>query len=78
MSIQEILSRDITFQYMLLNRLQMDCYSTGSLWADSKAEQIQYMVAIWDNLKIKPEWLTRKELNTLSIKLTSKELKEVK
>lgn len=76
MTITEVLARDTGFQYRLLNRLQSDCYSTGSLWAGNKADQIAYMVAIWDNLKIKPEWLTRKELNLLSIKLTGKEIKK--
>ena len=78
MTIEEVLNRDTKFQYMLLSRLQSDCYSAGPMWASSPDEQIKYMVAIWANLKVKPEWLTRKELNQLSIKLTGKELKAEK
>lgn len=74
MTIQEVLARPTDFQYMLLNRLQSDLYSFGGLWAGNAKEQIEYMVAIWDNLKVKPEWLTRKELNNLSIKFAKKEL----
>ena len=74
MSIKEVLQRDNQFKYMLLNRLQNDCYSSGSLWAGDMKEQVQYMVAIWQDLKIKPEWLTFKELNSLSIKYNRKDL----
>lgn len=73
MTIKEVLQHDNKFQYMLLNRLQSDCYAAGKLWAGSPTEQIKYMVAIWGNLRVKPEWLTRKELNMLAIKLTHKE-----
>lgn len=73
MTIQEVLESDNTFKYMLLSRLQTDCYSRGTMWASSPKEQVQYMVAIWDNLKVKPEWLPRKELDVISIKLTGVE-----
>lgn len=76
MTIQEVLNRDTQFKYMLLNRLQNDCYSNGGIWAGNMKEQVEYMVAIWQDLKIKPEWLTFKELNSLYIKYTSEELKE--
>lgn len=72
MTIKEVISKDNGFKYRLLNRLQSDCYSSGTMWAGSKQEQIDYMVAIWNNLQVKPEWLTRDELNTLSSKLTGK------
>lgn len=74
MSIKDVLSRDTRFKYMLLNRLESDFDGAGRYWAGSAKEQIKYMVAIWKNLRIKPEWLTFRELNTLSIKYTGKEL----
>lgn len=68
MTIQEILDHDVKFQYMMLGRLLSDCRSQSSIWADSMKEQLEYMTAIWNNLKVKPEWLPFKELNRLSIK----------
>jgi hypothetical protein len=74
MTIKEVLRKDNKFKYMLLSRLQSDCYSYGGYWAGNANDQVNYMVAIWDDLKTKPEWLPLKELNKLSIKLTRKEV----
>ena len=77
MDIQEILSRPVGFQYMLLSRLQSDCYSGGNMWGRTPLEHAQTMVAIYKNLKVKPDWLGLKELKALHYKLTKLELKEV-
>jgi hypothetical protein len=66
MTVQEVLQHDSEFQYKLLSRLQQDCeYFLGNgaghvkhLWADTVEEHIEYMKAIWNNLKEKPEWLS--------------------
>lgn len=65
------------FEYMLLNRLQSDCYSFiehgGKLWGITPKEHMNKMFELWDKLKIKPEWLTKQELKNLNLKLTKEE-----
>ena len=63
---------DITFRYMLLSRLKMDCdYYLGygnrnakQLWACDEKKQIENMKALWNTFDPddKPEWLTWNEL----------------
>lgn len=62
---------DSEYQYMLLDRLKMDCeYFLGNgnrnekhLWAGSVDAQIKEMKKIWNSLKEKPEWLTMEDIN---------------
>jgi hypothetical protein len=59
-----------SFDYMLLNRLQIDNdYFLGAgnrhekhLWAGSVDEQIKEMKAIWHKLRVKPEWLSMEDI----------------
>lgn len=73
MQINEILTRDNEFKYMLLGRLQSDCYSHlshgGKLWGLIPKDHIKTMKAIWESLTIKPEWLTRDELKDLAYRV---------
>ena len=73
MEINQILASDSQFKYMLLNRLQSDCYSYlkhgGRLWAGDKIDHINTMIAIWNDLKVKPEWLKLSELKELAYKI---------
>lgn len=68
------------FEYMLLNRLQSDCYlylsGGGSLWGITPQGHAEKMVELWQVLRVKPEWLTLSELKTLYHKLTGQELKK--
>lgn len=70
---------DNKFNYMLLNRLQEDCYCFFSggctLWGITPKAHADKMVELWDGLKVKPTWLTIKELKMLYFKLTNEELK---
>lgn len=75
-TINQILSRDNTFKYQLLSRMQSDCeyfinrsQALKNLWAESVEEQIEYMKAIWNNLKEKPEWLSMKEIEEYERKM---------
>ena len=81
MTINEILARDNQFKYMLLNRLQSDCYSYlehgGKLWAGDKLDHINTMIAIWNDLKVKPEWLELSELKTLAYKIAGISILEI-
>ena len=62
---------DSEYQYMLLDRLKMDCeYFLGNgnrnekhLWAGSVDAQIKEMKKIWNSLNEKPEWLTMEDIN---------------
>jgi hypothetical protein len=67
------------FEYMLLNRLQLDCYlwlsGGGALWGIDPQTHADKMVELYTQLKIKPEWLTFKELKNLYYSLTKKELR---
>lgn len=68
MNLNEILSRDKTFRYQLLDRLRSDCeyylgYGNryfGHLWGSTEIEHIEYMKALWNSFKEdeKPEWLS--------------------
>jgi len=58
------------FQYMMLSRLQSDCkYFLGygkrsirNLWADNIVEHIAEMKRLWNELIIKPEWLSLEKI----------------
>lgn len=62
---------------MLLSRLESDCkYFLGNgnrcerhLWAESVDDQISEMKAIWNNLEVKPEWLTMEQIEEYEAKM---------
>lgn len=72
MTIKEILQKDASFRYMLLDRMGQDCrYYLGNggrcekyLWAGSVSEQIEYMKAIYNSFPEgeKPEWMDMEEI----------------
>lgn len=72
MTIKEILQKDASFRYMLLDRMGQDCrYYLGNggrcekyLWAGSVSEQIEYMKAIYNSFPEgeKPDWMTMEEI----------------
>lgn len=70
--------REIEFNYMLLSRLQSDCYTWisggGKLWGITPEYHAEKMVELYNGLKIKPQWLSLKELKNLYFRLTGKEL----
>ena len=65
------------FNYMLLSRLLTDCrYYLGSgnrcaeqLWAHNEQKQIDKMRELYDLLLIKPEWLTREQIDEYAAKM---------
>ena len=72
MTVDEVIQHDLRFRYMLLGRLQADCeYYLGygnrnprRLWAGSEAEQIEFMIKLYDSFKEdeKPMWLTTEKI----------------
>ena len=70
MSFTENYAKDDIFLYMMLDRLRCDCeYFLGfggrcerSLWACNVENQIEIMHEIWDYLEVKPEWLTKEQI----------------
>lgn len=71
-TIEDLLSRDDSFRYRLLSRMQMDCdYYLGNghrngqyLWMRMDPQgHIDVMRALWDSFKEKPEWLSMEEIN---------------
>lgn len=68
---------DDRFNYMLLDRLRCDCkYYLGygnrdanSLWAHDEQKQIDKMRELYDLLPIKPEWLTREQIDEYAAKM---------
>lgn len=64
---------DTKFNYMLLNRLQSDCYSYlnggGGLWGVTPQSHIEKMIELYEGLEIKPQWLTAVELDSLAYRL---------
>lgn len=68
---------DAKFNYMMLSRLESDCkYFLGYggrservLWAGSVEEQIAEMKKLWNELEVKPEWLTMEQINDYEAKM---------
>lgn len=77
-------ARDYKFEYMLLNRLQCDCnyylyyLSYGGrnaqhcLWAHDEQKQIVKLSHFIDLLPVKPEWLTREQIDEYAARMNVK------
>lgn len=66
------------FNYMLLDRLKSDCEyyliyggrnAKRSLWAQDEQAQIDKMREIYNSLQIKPEWLTREQIEEYAARM---------
>lgn len=65
------------FKYQLLDRLRCDCeYFLGygnrhekHLWGGTVRMHIEFMYIIYYSLKVKPEWLTEKQIDEYLIKM---------
>lgn len=74
---------DITFRYMLLDRMRSDCdYFLGygrfygnHLWAGNGVDQIGYMKALWESFPVdmKPEWLTMEQIISFEKQMQSQQ-----
>lgn len=68
--------------YMLLDRLRSDCQyyiDTGiktQLWAGNEIDQIKEMVSIYKRLPKEPKWISLKDIDCFSKKMTGKTLAE--
>ena len=71
-------AEDNKFNYMMLSRLRQDCeYYLGygnrnakhSLWAQDEQKQIDKMRELYDLLPIKPEWLTKEQIDEYAAKM---------
>ncbi len=64
------IQKPFEFKYKLLDRLRTDCdYYLGNgnhndkdLWAENAAAQLEKMQNIYDELPVKPEWLTQEQI----------------
>ena len=74
------------YNYMLLSRLKTDNdYFLGNgnrnpkhLWANNVKDQISEMKTLWNNLKIKPEWLSMEDILNYEIKMTDSNKETIK
>ena len=66
------------FNYMLLGRLKSDCEyylvnggrnAKQSLWAHDEQKQIDKMRELYDSLPIKPEWLSKEQINEYAARM---------
>ena len=69
------------FNYMLLDRLRCDCEyylnygnrsAQHSLWAQDEQKQIDKMRELYDLLPVKPEWLTREQIDEYAAQMGAK------
>ena len=69
---------DYRFNYMLLDRLKSDCEyylryggrnAKHSLWAQDEQKQIDKMRELYNLLQIKPEWLTREQIDEYAARM---------
>lgn len=78
-SLETGLEHSQKYNYQLLGRLKADCdYFLGAgngavkyLWADSVEEHITKMRELYDNLKVKPEWITPEDIDSYEEKMLS-------
>lgn len=72
---------DYKFEYMLLGRLQCDCDyylnyggrdAQHCLWAHDEQKQIDKMRELYDLMPIKPEWLTKEQIDEYAAKMNVK------
>lgn len=72
--------KDFRFEYMLLDRLRCDCEyyldygrrCAKQLWAQDEQRQIDKMRELYDLLPVKPEWLTREQIDEYAAKMGAK------
>lgn len=66
------------FNYMMLDRLRCDCEyylvnggrnAKQSLWAQDEQAQIDKMREIYDSLQIKPEWLSKEQIDEYAARM---------
>ena len=66
------------FNYMLLDRLKSDCEyylvnggrnAKHSLWAKDEQKQIDKMRELYESLPIKPEWLSKEQINEYAARM---------
>ena len=66
------------FNYMMLDRLRCDCdyylnyggrNAKHSLWAHDEQEQIDKMRELYDLLPIKPEWISKEQINEYAARM---------
>lgn len=67
---------DMAFNYMLLDRLRLDCeYYLGNsgcaelLWAHDEQRQINKMRELYDSVPEKPEWLTKEQIDAYAAQM---------
>ena len=72
---------DNRFNYMMLDRLKSDCEyylvnggrnAKHNLWAQDEQAQIDKMRELYDLLPIKPEWLTREQIDEYAARMGAK------
>ncbi len=73
---KEGLVMDTQSQYMLLSRLQSDCYGFldygSKLWGIDPKTHADKMIELWNGLKIKPKWLPLSELKDLTYRIQAR------
>lgn len=82
----DVLSRDDTFRYMMLDRLKTDCnYFLGNgnrnekhLWAGDVDKQIKLMKDLYNSFEEKPEWISMEDIENFEkqMKETNESLNE--
>lgn len=82
----DLLSRDDTFRYMMLDRLKTDCnYFLGNgnrnekhLWAGDVDKQIKLMKDLYNSFEEKPEWISMEDIENFEkqMKETNEALNE--
>lgn len=67
---RSVLTKSESFRYQLLDRLRSDCEyyintdpQAKNLWAQNEVDHINTMYLLWDSFDVKPEWLSRKEID---------------
>lgn len=66
------------FQYMMLSRLESDCHfylghgnrdAEYALYYHNEKKHIREMLKLWDELVVKPQWLSKEEIYELAEKM---------
>jgi hypothetical protein len=75
---------DVKFNYMMLDRLRSDCdYYLGNgnrserrLRGENVNEHIKEMKRLWNNLKVKPEWLSMEDIEEYERKMKNNKMEK--
>ena len=70
---RDFVDPDERYKYMLLSSRQTQLEMQLNISAEAKTSRIEEIIAIWNSIKVKPEWLTSNDISRYQTLLLRKE-----